>query len=98
MRTPNDILLASQVEDIDLILGGHDHVFEVREVNGKTIVKSGTDFREFSKVTLTFAGQVEVSVEEIQITKDVPEDPVMKAHLDEYAGKLLELEYWVGKQ
>ena len=25
MRTPNDILLANEVEEIDLILGGHDH-------------------------------------------------------------------------
>lgn len=28
MRTPNDIRLAENVEEIDLILGGHDHVYE----------------------------------------------------------------------
>ena len=28
MRTPNDIRLAENVEDIDLVLGGHDHVYE----------------------------------------------------------------------
>ena len=32
MRTPNDIRLAENVEEIDLILGGHDHVYEKQEV------------------------------------------------------------------
>ena len=32
MRTPNDIRLATEVEEIDLILGGHDHVDEFIEV------------------------------------------------------------------
>lgn len=32
MRTPNDIRLAKEVDEIDLILGGHDHVSEFIEV------------------------------------------------------------------
>lgn len=32
MRTPNDIRLAENVEEIDLILGGHDHVYEELKV------------------------------------------------------------------
>lgn len=32
MRTPNDLRLAQEVEEIDLILGGHDHVAEFIEV------------------------------------------------------------------
>ena len=32
MRWPNDILLAEHVSEIDLILGGHDHDFTVRNV------------------------------------------------------------------
>jgi 2',3'-cyclic-nucleotide 2'-phosphodiesterase (5'-nucleotidase family) len=35
MRTPNDIQLAEGVEDIDLILGGHDHVYEVCQVSAE---------------------------------------------------------------
>uniref|UniRef100_A0A1A9UKX8 5'-Nucleotidase C-terminal domain-containing protein n=1 Tax=Glossina austeni TaxID=7395 RepID=A0A1A9UKX8_GLOAU len=50
MRTPNDINLAENCPDIDLILGGH--VYEIKEVNGVKIIKSGTDFRQFSKITL----------------------------------------------
>ena len=32
MRTPNDVRLAEEVPDIDLILGGHDHVYEKKMV------------------------------------------------------------------
>lgn len=32
MRWPNDILLARSVSEIDLILGGHDHEFTVKDV------------------------------------------------------------------
>ncbi len=32
MRTPNDIRLAKEVEEIDLILGGHDHISEFIQV------------------------------------------------------------------
>lgn len=32
MRMPNDIRLAKEVEEIDLILGGHDHVSQFIEV------------------------------------------------------------------
>ena len=32
MREPNDLKLAQDVPDIDLILGGHDHHYEIREV------------------------------------------------------------------
>lgn len=36
MRTPNDVRLAENVEGIDLILGGHDHVYEKRMVQSKS--------------------------------------------------------------
>ena len=32
MRTPNDIRLAENVEEVDIILGGHDHVYEKQKV------------------------------------------------------------------
>ncbi len=31
MRTPNDVRLAENVAEIDLILGGHDHVYEKKK-------------------------------------------------------------------
>jgi 5'-nucleotidase len=33
MRYPNDVKLAESVDEIDLILGGHDHLYEVKQVS-----------------------------------------------------------------
>ncbi|XP_044745573.1 mannosylglucosyl-3-phosphoglycerate phosphatase isoform X2 [Coccinella septempunctata] len=88
MRTPNDIKLAENCDQIDLILGGHDHVFEVLHVNGKYIIKSGTDFRNFSKISVNFektsSGRPEVVIEEVQVTSAFPEDPVLKEIVEKY--------------
>ena len=53
MRTPNDKRLAETVPKLDLILGGHDHHYAVTTVSGTPVVKSGTDFRDFSEITVT---------------------------------------------
>ena len=55
-RLPNDELLAENVPEIDLILGGHDHDYVVKVVNGVQIVKSGTDFRDLTEISVTFGG------------------------------------------
>jgi len=52
-RLPNDLLLAEKVPDIDLILGGHDHSYHVsHEKSGVSVIKSGTDFRNFTRINL----------------------------------------------
>ena len=56
MRVPNDRILASKVPEIDFVLGGHDHSY-VREVDETTcafVIKSGTDFEEFSDFDVVF--------------------------------------------
>lgn len=55
MRAPNDEILASHVPDIHLILGGHDHSPHADFVppHGTLLLKSGTDFREFSVLKVT---------------------------------------------
>lgn len=45
MRQPDDYRLAHEGMDLDIILGGHDHIVCARFVNGRYIVKSGTDFK-----------------------------------------------------
>ncbi|KAF8822002.1 5'-nucleotidase, C-terminal domain-containing protein [Cardiosporidium cionae] len=53
MRAHNDERLAREAEDIDLILGGHDHEYYGAHRFGKAIVvKSGSDFREFTKICI----------------------------------------------
>lgn len=51
-REHNDIRLAEEVPQgtIDIILGGHDHHYAYDYVNGVTILRSGTDFKQFSYI------------------------------------------------
>ncbi|XP_054710745.1 trifunctional nucleotide phosphoesterase protein YfkN-like [Uloborus diversus] len=96
MRTPNDCRLAENVDEIDLILGGHDHVYEIKKVNGKMIIKSGTDFREFSKISLNFnTHPAEINVEKVEVTSKFSEDEELKEQLSVYrdivAGKMDEV-------
>lgn len=52
MRGPNDEILAAEVPEIQMVLGGHDHEYVVTQSIpfGTMIIKSGTDFREFSVI------------------------------------------------
>lgn len=87
MRTHNDIKLAENVDEIDLILGGHDHDYYVEKVNGKYIIKSGTDFRQFSKIDVTLSpeiGGVEVQIKAVDVTADFEEDTALASVLEQY--------------
>ncbi|KAF3766705.1 Metallo-dependent phosphatase [Cryphonectria parasitica EP155] len=51
MREPNDNKLAESVGDqIDLILGGHDHYYSHSLINGCHVLRSGTDFKQLSYI------------------------------------------------
>ncbi|XKL59322.1 hypothetical protein PGB90_000338 [Kerria lacca] len=84
MRTRNDKKLASSTTDIDLILGGHDHIYEVQKINDKFIVKSGTDFKQFSKISIDFQSKPIVNVDQINIVKSMPEDKNVTTLLEKY--------------
>ncbi|KAJ6649497.1 Trifunctional nucleotide phosphoesterase protein YfkN [Pseudolycoriella hygida] len=92
MRTPNDLELAKNCSKIDLILGGHDHVFEVNVVNGINVIKSGTDFRQFSKITINkdrnSEGKLDLSVEQIDVTSKYAEDKALKDELLQYSSTI----------
>lgn len=96
MRTPNDVKLAENCDEVDLILGGHDHVYEVLHINDKFLIKSGTDFRQFSKIIIDFDrtdgnGRPDISVEEINVTSAYDEDPKLKLKLEEYTSNEFKL-------
>ena len=69
------------------MLGGHDHQYGVKVVNGKNIVKSGTEFRHLSVVTLGVRdGKVSTEVEREDITAQVEKKRDVDLGLNE--GKL----------
>ncbi len=81
MRVPNDVLLAETVGSgvLDMILGGHDHHYEVRKVPPHDILmcKSGTDFRDLTVVDLQFAASgssFETTWTRVPVLRSMPED------------------------
>jgi 5'-nucleotidase len=52
MMKYNDVTLAHKFPDIDLILGGHDHLVCHEKINNTILVKSGTNFKNFSLVEI----------------------------------------------
>jgi len=53
-RKQNDILLANAIEGIDVILGGHDHLYhvEMNKLHRSLLVKSGCDFKGISLIQM----------------------------------------------
>jgi len=89
MRQPNDTILAEKAVGIDLILGGHDHVYSIHTSRGITVLKSGTDFRDFSVITVTLpsstGGKPNVDIQRISVTSDYEEDPQLKTELEQFS-------------
>jgi hypothetical protein len=55
MRVPNDRKLSNRSKEIDLFLGGHDHIYyHEKTLNGNLFIKSGADFRNFSLINIEF--------------------------------------------
>ena len=58
------------------------------QINGTYVLKSGTDFRQFSKVTLDFSEKpVSVEIEAVDVTKSYQPDLELESILEKYTGK-----------
>ena len=57
------------------------------QVNGTFVLKSGTDFRQFSKVTLDFSKEpIQVEIEAVDVTKSYEPDKELDKALEKYTG------------
>nr|CAB3242670.1 apyrase-like [Phallusia mammillata] len=90
MRWPNDERLARLVPDVDLILGGHDHEYGVKEIDECLVIKSGSDFRNFSSVDVFMRddGCVDVKLTRYDVTKKTKEDSEMRDIVMHYMSAL----------
>ena len=63
------------------------------KINDVHVIKSGTDFREFSCITVNFNNNnsFTIDVQRIEITSDIPEDPQVKSTVDEYVGEIIKM-------
>ncbi|KAK6331511.1 hypothetical protein TWF730_004592 [Orbilia blumenaviensis] len=92
-REPNDIKLAKDMPEglVDIILGGHDHHYAHEIVNGVTILRSGTDFKNLSYLTArrkpTGKGW-DFDVLKRDITSDIQEDADAAKIVEDQTGAL----------
>ncbi|CAL4059581.1 unnamed protein product, partial [Meganyctiphanes norvegica] len=85
LRRPNDVRLMENAPDVDLFLGGHDHDYEIIEINDRITLKSGHDFSAFSIVTLTLDNpKVHVDIEKIVVDSKFEPDAEMVEALSHY--------------
>ena len=50
--------MAQEVPDIDLILGGHDHIIYQKKIENSLILKSGENFHDFHVINLDFSKKI----------------------------------------
>ena len=55
MRNQTDEMLQEADNDIDIILGGHQHDFMIKRLNEKLVLKSGTNFEMFTQSKITIS-------------------------------------------
>ncbi|CAM9720401.1 unnamed protein product, partial [Phaeothamnion confervicola] len=94
MRKPNDMKLLQEVPGVDIVLGGHDHFYDVDGVDGRLVFNSGTDFRDLTVITLAFpatntdgaaAGPARVTDHRhVSITGALAPDPDVLRVVDEF--------------
>lgn len=44
--------------DIDLVLGGHDHIYYIRKIGERVLLKSGMDFEQFSNLKVWWGDKI----------------------------------------
>ncbi|XP_024050518.1 uncharacterized protein LOC112103131 [Terrapene carolina triunguis] len=89
MQWINDIRLAQNTQGIDLVLEGHDHDYGIKKVNVTWIVKSGSDFRNFSKINIRkFGASFQYTFQRIDILRNLEEDSFIKSVVDDYTQNL----------
>ena len=61
-------------------------MFCFSQINGKYVIKSGTDFRQMCQVTLNFDldGKVTVATEEVTVDTSIPPNPKVQDIVHSY--------------
>ncbi len=88
-----------EVPEIDLILGGHDHIIYLKRFAETIIIKSGCNFMDFHYITLDFAKNLSFQnenikkyefkkfnlfLERVSVDLKFEEDPELKKYVDNY--------------
>ena len=87
---PDDVKLLQQVPGIDLIVGGHDHLYMTQNVNGEWITKADADAKSaiVYDITVTPDGKVHTAPLRIALDTTVPKDPEVDARVQKWMNEL----------
>lgn len=88
----DDVRLAKELPGIDIIIGGHDHLFLQRRIGSTWITKADADAKSAIVYDVTIDPQGHVNTVPLRILLDatMPKDPDVDARVQMWMGKLAE--------
>lgn len=86
----NDIRMVQEVPGIDIVIGGHDHLYSQTRSGMTWITKADADARSAIVYDVTVDGSGSVNTVPLRITLDstMPKDPEVEARVQEWMAKL----------
>lgn len=95
MKWGNDTRLAQRAEGVSLIPGGHDHDYGISKLNETWIVKSGSDFKNLTKINIRrlFGASFQYVFEKVDILNYLEEDSYIKAIVKDFTQNIQVREY-----
>ncbi len=86
----DDVKLLQQVPAIDLVIGGHDHMYMARQVNGEWITKADADAKSAIVYDITVSPEGELRTTPLRVALDetIPKDPEVEARVQMWLGEL----------
>ena len=87
---PDDVELVKNVPGIDLVIGGHDHLFAQQQVNGTWITKADADAKSVIvyDVTVPMTGPIRTTPVRMVLDATVPKDPLVDASVQRWMSTL----------
>lgn len=90
-----DMRLASEFPEIDLIIGGHEHFFTEKQVGHTWITKADADVRSavVHHIMVSRNGSVHAKHEKIDINTNIVKDPLVEKEVELWTGEKLKKAY-----
>ena len=87
---PDDVSLAKDVAGIDIVIGGHDHIFMQEQVGNTWITKGDADAKSVVvyDVTVPRSGPVQATPRRVALDASVAKDPTVDARVEEWQQQL----------
>ncbi|HET8772831.1 MAG TPA: bifunctional UDP-sugar hydrolase/5'-nucleotidase [Thermoanaerobaculia bacterium] len=86
----DDVKLLQQVPAIDLVIGGHDHLYMMQRVNGEWITKADADAKSaiVYDITVLSDGSLHTTPVRVALDTTIPKDPDVDARVQKWMDEL----------